>query len=98
MNRRFVRGVVALTFVAAGVIACGGLKEPISAATGCAQLTTALVAKCAGAVIDCNGFVACKAAKEWEKADTDACAKNIQNAADCDAAKKVSCAIACVEQ
>ena len=97
MSTSFVRSAAVLASVSALLFACAGLKEPITAAAGCTQMTAAVQAKCPGAVIDCNGFVACKAAKEWEKADTEACATNVKNAADCDAAQKVACAIACVE-
>jgi hypothetical protein len=78
---------------------CGGLSNPVPAATGCAQVTAAVQAKCgAGTTFDCNVITACGAdGKEWEKADTDACATNINAAADCDAAKNVSCSIACTQ-
>lgn len=62
-------------------------------------MTGAIQAKCPTATaVDCNAFVACKAAAEWEKADTEACVANIKAAADCDGALKVTCAIACVEK
>ena len=90
--------IVTVAMLLLVVPACGGgLKEPITAAAGCTQLTAAVVDKCGAVTIDCNGFVACKAAKSWEKIDTDTCAANVKAATDCDAAKRVTCAIACVE-
>ena len=95
--KRLTRSAAPVLVLSFLFVACG-LKDPIPAATGCTQMTAAIQGKCPAPVVDCNAFVACKAASEWEKVDTDTCVANIKAAADCDAALKVTCAIACVEK
>ncbi len=96
--KRLARNVAPALVLSFLLLACG-LKDPIPAATGCTQMTAAIQGKCpTTAAVDCNAFVACKAASEWEKVDTETCVANIKAATDCDAALKVTCAIACVEK